>query len=100
MDVGDAAPQRSHSAIASWRAASGKRFTRPVETRPVISRFFSVAERCRCGGDVGVHLHHMSRRTQIMFTDRQHALLLYESSRSGLSMAELVRRAVDRTFRP
>jgi hypothetical protein len=42
----------------------------------------------------------MSRRTQITFTDRQHALLIYESNRSGLSMAELVRRAVDRTFRP
>ena len=25
--------------------------------------------------DVGVHLHHMSRRTQIMLTDRQHAFL-------------------------
>jgi hypothetical protein len=42
----------------------------------------------------------MSRRTQITLTDRQHALLVHESIRSGLSMAELVRRAVDRTFRP
>ncbi len=42
----------------------------------------------------------ISRRTQITLTDRQHALLVHESSRSGLPMAELVRRAVDRTFRP
>ena len=42
----------------------------------------------------------MSRRTQITLTDRQHAMLVYESDRSGLPMAELVRRAVDRTFRP
>ena len=42
----------------------------------------------------------ISRRTQITFTDRQHALLVYESNRCGLPMAELVRRAVDRTFRP
>jgi len=47
-----------------------------------------------------VYTYIMSRRTQITFTDRQHALLLYESNRSGLPMAELVRRAVDRTFRP
>ncbi len=44
--------------------------------------------------------HKMSRRTQITLTDRQHAFLLGESARSGLSMAELVRRAVDLTFRP
>ena len=37
----------------------------------------------------------MSRRTQITFTDRQHNFLLGESARCGLSMAELVRRAVD-----
>jgi hypothetical protein len=48
----------------------------------------------------GVHLHHVARRTQITLTDRQHALLSVESKRSGLSMAELVRRAIDRTFRP
>ena len=42
----------------------------------------------------------MSRRTQIVLTDRQHAFLLDESSRTGLSLAELVRRAVDRTYRP
>jgi hypothetical protein len=42
----------------------------------------------------------MSKRTQITLTDRQHALLIDESNRTGLPMAELVRRAVDRTFRP
>jgi len=42
----------------------------------------------------------MSRRSQVTFTDRQHAFLLAESSRTGLSLAELVRRAVDQTYRP
>jgi hypothetical protein len=42
----------------------------------------------------------MSRRTQVTLTDRQHALLLDESARSGLSLAELVRRAVDSVYRP
>ena len=47
-----------------------------------------------------IHRHLMSRRTQITLTDRQHAFLVDESVRSGLSIAELVRRAVDLTFRP
>jgi hypothetical protein len=42
----------------------------------------------------------MSRRTQITFTDRQHLFLGDESRRTGLSVAELVRRAVDATYRP
>ena len=42
----------------------------------------------------------MSRRTQITLTDRQHAFLRAESWRTGLPMAELVRRAVDKTYRP
>ena len=42
----------------------------------------------------------MSRRTQITLTDRQHALLREEADRAGLSLAELVRRAIDRTYRP
>jgi hypothetical protein len=46
------------------------------------------------------HRHNMSRRTQIVLTDRQHAFLRDESARTGLSMAELIRRAVDTTFRP
>jgi len=42
----------------------------------------------------------VSRRTQITLEDRQHALLVDEAARTGLSMAELVRRAVDRVYRP
>ena len=42
----------------------------------------------------------MSRRTQITLTDRQHALLVDEAQRTGLSLAELVRRSVDRVYRP
>ena len=50
--------------------------------------------------DVGVHLHHLSRRTQITLSDRQHAYLVGESARTGLPLAELVRRAIDGTYRP
>jgi hypothetical protein len=42
----------------------------------------------------------MSRKTQITLTDRQHQLLVEESIRSSVSMAELVRRAIDATYRP
>ena len=42
----------------------------------------------------------MSRKTQITLSDRQHAFLADEAGRSGLSMAELVRRAIDSTYRP
>ena len=42
----------------------------------------------------------MSRKTQITLTDRQHRLLLEESIRSSVSMAELVRRAIDTVYRP
>jgi hypothetical protein len=42
----------------------------------------------------------MSRKTQITLTDRQHRLLLEESVRSSVSMAELVRRAIDAAYRP
>jgi hypothetical protein len=41
----------------------------------------------------------MSRRTQITLKDRQHRLLLEESVRTGLPMAELIRRAVDSVYR-
>ncbi len=52
-------------------------------------------------GYIYIHLHHaMSRRTQITLSDRQHSFLLSESDRTGLSLAELVRRAVDKTYRP
>ncbi len=40
----------------------------------------------------------MSHRTQITLTDRQYARLREESRRSGLGLAELVRRAVDRSY--
>jgi hypothetical protein len=39
-------------------------------------------------------------RTHLMITHRQHAFLSHESARTGLSMAELVRRAIDVTYRP
>ena len=42
----------------------------------------------------------MSRKTQITLTDRQHAFLVDESRRTGLSLAELVRRALDSAYRP
>jgi hypothetical protein len=51
--------------------------------------------------NVCVHLcRPMSRRTQITLTDRQHAFLLDERARTGLPMAELVRRAIDTVYRP
>lgn len=42
----------------------------------------------------------MLRRTHMMITERQHAFLSDESARTGLSMGELVRRAIDSTYRP
>ena len=42
----------------------------------------------------------MSRSVHFTLTDGQHALLVEESVRTGLSMAELVRRALDATYRP
>ena len=49
---------------------------------------------------MAVYTSIMSRKTQITLTDRQHAFLLDESFRTGLSMAELVRRALDVAYRP
>lgn len=40
----------------------------------------------------------MSHRTQITLTDEQYARLRDESARTGLGLAELVRRAVDRSY--
>ena len=40
----------------------------------------------------------MSHRTQITLTDEQYERLVDESSRSGLALAELVRRALDQTY--
>jgi hypothetical protein len=42
----------------------------------------------------------ISRKTQITLSDRQHAFLRNEAYRTGLSMAELTRRAIDATYRP
>ena len=41
----------------------------------------------------------MSFRAHFTLTDGQHAFLVDESLRTGLSMAELVRRAIDGTYR-
>ena len=46
------------------------------------------------------HRRLVSRKTQLTLTDRQHAHLLGESIRTGLSMAELIRRAIDSVYRP
>ena len=46
------------------------------------------------------YLQPMSRRVQFTLTDRQHSFLVDESARTGLSMAELVRRSIDTTYRP
>lgn len=40
----------------------------------------------------------MSHRTQITLTDEQYERLQSEVERTGMSMAELVRRAIDRTY--
>lgn len=40
----------------------------------------------------------MSHRTQITLTDEQYERLQSEVARTGMSMAELVRRAIDRTY--
>jgi len=51
-------------------------------------------------GDGYRHRHRVSRKTQITLTDRQHAFLADEKLRTGLPMAELIRRAVDKVYRP
>jgi hypothetical protein len=42
----------------------------------------------------------MSQRFHVLLTTRQHAILNDEASRTGLPVAELIRRAVDKTYRP
>jgi len=42
----------------------------------------------------------LSRKTQITLEDDQHALLKAEAAVAGISMAELIRRAVDTVYRP
>ena len=49
---------------------------------------------------MAMYISIIGRRTQITLTDRQHGFLRDESGRTGLAMAELIRRAVDATYRP
>jgi len=42
----------------------------------------------------------MNMHIHVLVTPRQHAFLKTESYRTGLSMGELVRRALDRTYHP
>jgi len=42
----------------------------------------------------------LSRKLHLTLTDRQYDFLVTESARTGLPMAELVRRAINRTYRP
>jgi hypothetical protein len=49
---------------------------------------------------MAVYTDIVSRKTQITLTDRQHRLLVEESLRSSISMAELIRRAIDTVYRP
>ena len=42
----------------------------------------------------------MSHRTNVTLTDAQYDFLLAEAARTGLPLAELVRRAIDATYRP
>jgi hypothetical protein len=42
----------------------------------------------------------IGRKFNVILSDRQHAFLADEADRTGLSMGELVRRAVDTTYRP
>jgi hypothetical protein len=42
----------------------------------------------------------MSRKTQITLEDRQHELLKAEAAIAGISMSELIRRAIDHVYSP
>jgi hypothetical protein len=42
----------------------------------------------------------MGRRTHVTLTDEQHSFLFAEAHRTGLSVAELVRRALEATYSP
>jgi hypothetical protein len=49
--------------------------------------------------DIGpMHPRTMAHRTQIVLTDAQYDRLRAESARTGLALAELVRRAVDERY--
>jgi hypothetical protein len=50
---------------------------------------------------VSMDIHgHMSMDIHVLLRSDQRTLLLGESARSGLSMAELIRRAIDLTYEP
>jgi len=60
-------------------------------------------DRCETGTEARVTVMYitiMGRRFQVTLDDRQHLYLRDEAERTGLSMAELLRRAVDATYRP
>lgn len=42
----------------------------------------------------------MAQRLQLLLTPDQYAFLNAEANRSSVSMAELIRRAIDTTYRP
>lgn len=42
----------------------------------------------------------MSQRFHLLLMTRQHVLLNDEARRTGLPVAELIRRAIDKTYRP
>ena len=42
----------------------------------------------------------MRRRTQVLLEENQYEYLVGEATRTGLSRSELVRRALDETYRP
>jgi hypothetical protein len=42
----------------------------------------------------------MSVRLHVLVTERQHERLVAEANRTGLPVAELMRRAIDRVYRP
>jgi hypothetical protein len=45
-------------------------------------------------------MERLGHRFHVILSTRQHAFLADEAGRTGLSMGELVRRAVDTTYRP
>ena len=45
-----------------------------------------------------VYIYIIGRRTQVTLREEQHDFLSRESARSGLSLAELVRRALDTAY--
>jgi hypothetical protein len=49
---------------------------------------------------MGTHGHVTLQRTHLMLTQEQYTLLKAEAEVAGLSVGELVRRALDRVYRP